>query len=600
LPSSNILSDITLSDNNSLALKDPNEDIIDQVGWSQIPSGTSWGRKWDTSNNLEQDFESQTPTPGMQNVSAPTQSNDASITSAIYNVSPIVNGMGTITNIPIATAKSIFLNNLMFAAGAVENTASSSLSDPIVTGNILEVTAQDGTTNATYTITINSMQPNIFNYALNNLAQNVTFNPNISSPVNIMINANEPVKFNRIYVCPNSATICDGSHDVIYFTQITSFASTASKSWDGKTSSGAVVPDGVYKLSVDIVDESGNEFNGGLTPYTIAINTKVYLSNDATITSSVYKVSSLVNIYGNISNVFLQTPRSIFLNNLTFAAGAVENTASSSLSDPIASGDTILVTAQDGKSFAVYTVSVDPTTWSQGTINSFTNGDFVFNTSDFMPSQASSCIYTYYIYQNIFPARSNYFADGSGGSCSGAYPTFEFNMASRGIKTAGEYDFYLSDCMGYLCRGGQSGDYYRMYFDGTNWSAVNSAPPILPTVTSYTLNGSADNLSFNPDNSEKASIVINTNEPVYFNHIYICPNSCASCDGSGDIKSFYQTSSCSSTVSKVWDGTASIGGGVVPDGTYEIGVQITDATGNKLNSTLFPYVMLINTTSPSD
>lgn len=87
---SNILEDITLSENNSLALKDPNRDISDLLGWGQAgdfegnlaespPDGLSVGRKWE--NNSERDFDNnftdfeiQNPTPKAQNLKyiAPT------------------------------------------------------------------------------------------------------------------------------------------------------------------------------------------------------------------------------------------------------------------------------------------------------------------------------------------------------------------------------------------------------------------------------------------------------------------------------------------------------------------------------------------------
>jgi len=82
---SDITSDITLSDNNSLILKNPNREVVDKIGWGQTQefesaptinpsSGKSIGRKWvsnteqDTDSNLI-DFESQDSTPKAKNSS---------------------------------------------------------------------------------------------------------------------------------------------------------------------------------------------------------------------------------------------------------------------------------------------------------------------------------------------------------------------------------------------------------------------------------------------------------------------------------------------------------------------------------------------------
>jgi hypothetical protein len=81
-----------LTENNALALKNPNGDIVDKVGWGNAPEYESAatvnptatatiGRKWssttevyiDTDNNYL-DFEAQNPTPGFENQSVPTES----------------------------------------------------------------------------------------------------------------------------------------------------------------------------------------------------------------------------------------------------------------------------------------------------------------------------------------------------------------------------------------------------------------------------------------------------------------------------------------------------------------------------------------------
>jgi hypothetical protein len=74
LENSDILLSITLTQNNSLALKSPDGKISDETSFSTVEDGKSIGRKvlldateQDTENNLT-DFELQTPTPKAQNM----------------------------------------------------------------------------------------------------------------------------------------------------------------------------------------------------------------------------------------------------------------------------------------------------------------------------------------------------------------------------------------------------------------------------------------------------------------------------------------------------------------------------------------------------
>ncbi|MFH1170466.1 MAG: immunoglobulin-like domain-containing protein [Candidatus Vogelbacteria bacterium] len=142
-------------------------------------------------------------------------------------------------------------------------------STPVV-GQILAVTFEGKTT--TYTVDIAATDddiapPTVSSYTLNGLAQNVVFNPNDPASVSIVINTDEPVKFNRIKILNSD------NDEVKFFTQTGSFSSTATKVWDGKAG-GVVVPDGVYTLQVNIKDEAENVNNNlNLTPYTITIET---------------------------------------------------------------------------------------------------------------------------------------------------------------------------------------------------------------------------------------------------------------------------------------------------------------------------------------
>ncbi|PSM58614.1 hypothetical protein C4L39_06935, partial [Clostridium diolis] len=85
---------------------------------------------------------------------APALSTNATVTSGSYTVGALVGNSGTITNVPFGTTKAAF----QAALAKGENHQSwnvTGLSDPVVSGDILVVTAQDGTTVATYTVTAN-------------------------------------------------------------------------------------------------------------------------------------------------------------------------------------------------------------------------------------------------------------------------------------------------------------------------------------------------------------------------------------------------------------------------------------------------------------
>ncbi len=123
-----------LSDNSSLIFRNPNDGISDEVSWSQIPAGLSWGRKWDSTNNTEQDFEIDTPTSKTQN---------------------------TVFVPPDITAPIITLNStseITIDVGDVYNDAGATALDDIdgdVTANIIAVNPVDANTTGDYIITYN-------------------------------------------------------------------------------------------------------------------------------------------------------------------------------------------------------------------------------------------------------------------------------------------------------------------------------------------------------------------------------------------------------------------------------------------------------------
>lgn len=82
-------------------------------------------------------------------------SNNATVSSSTYTVSAGGTANETITNVPYSTSKATFLAALhKVNDGQTWNTTN--VSDPVVTNNTLVVTAEDGVTVVTYTITVNA------------------------------------------------------------------------------------------------------------------------------------------------------------------------------------------------------------------------------------------------------------------------------------------------------------------------------------------------------------------------------------------------------------------------------------------------------------
>jgi len=79
----------------------------------------------------------------------------ATVTSGTYTVSAGGTATETITAVPFETAKTTFLAAL--TKGETHQTwVDTGIADTVVTGNTLVVTAQDGTTVVTYTVTVNA------------------------------------------------------------------------------------------------------------------------------------------------------------------------------------------------------------------------------------------------------------------------------------------------------------------------------------------------------------------------------------------------------------------------------------------------------------
>ncbi len=349
-----LLTDLVLTANNSLAFKSPDEKISDQIGFGDITDNQSIGRslcEQDTDDDSA-DLQLDTPTPKTQNI--------------VY----IAPGMPTLSSIAITTpsAKLVYnvgdildINGLVITGTYSDGTTQTETVTPAditgfdsstpVTGQILTITVNSQT--VTYTIDVNSIvttsPPSITTYIISNsvispngdgildtTSINLAFSEEVKADVDIVNSSG--VKVRDLY---NSAKV--KNPDI--------------KVWDGKDNCGAIVPNGIYTIKIVITDSAQNSITD--TSETITVdNGEEAPSGDATVTSAVYAVSPLANGIGTITDVSFGTTKATFLNNLVFAAGALENTTSSSLGDPIASNDALVVTAQDGITTATYTINV--------------------------------------------------------------------------------------------------------------------------------------------------------------------------------------------------------------------------------------------------
>jgi hypothetical protein len=117
--------------------------------------------------------------------------------------------------------------------------------------------------------------------------------------------------------------------------------------------------------------------------------------------------------------------------------------------------------------------------------------------------------------------------------------------------------------------------------------------PVTLSVTGYTLNGVADNITINPSTTP-LSIAINASENVNWMSIKIEKQ-----DNPNVYKIFQSGAGCAdstNTCTKSWNGLLTKGG-LLQDGTYRIKLHIKDATNNEFYDYLSPYVINVFTQS---
>ncbi|KAB2869478.1 MAG: DUF5018 domain-containing protein, partial [Bacteroidales bacterium] len=266
------------------------------------------------------------------NVEAP--STDATVTSTVYTVNSTDN---TITDVPATETLATFEGNLTPAAGATFETYEAdgtTVATNLATGYKVIVTAQDGTTKKTYTVTLNT----VLSTAANILTYTV-------SGVNATVNGtNQTV----------AATLPYGTNLTALVATYTLSPAATAKVNGVAQQSGVTANDFTNPVVYNVTAEDGTT----VVDWTVTITTEAP-SADATITSAVYTVNSTDN---TITNVPYNETLATFEGNLTPATGATFETYQAdgtTVATDLASGYKVVVTAQDGTTIKTYTITLN-------------------------------------------------------------------------------------------------------------------------------------------------------------------------------------------------------------------------------------------------
>ncbi|MDR3519414.1 MAG: DUF5011 domain-containing protein [Candidatus Pacebacteria bacterium] len=131
--------------------------------------------------------------------------------------------------------------------------------------------------------------------------------------------------------------------------------------------------------------------------------------------------------------------------------------------------------------------------------------------------------------------------------------------------------------------------------------APNPDPPVtppqtpsttLPSITSYTFNGTAGNIIINPTAITPFSLMMTASENVNWMSIKI-----ENQNDSSTYKIFQSGAGCvdgTNTCTKSWDGALSKGG-LLQNGTFRIKVHVKDSAGNEYDDYLTPYIITVDT-----
>jgi len=276
-------------------------------------------------------------------VNAPPQSTDATLTSTIGTVSVGGTASETITGVPYGTALVTFKAAITPAVGAtfeVYEADGVTVATGLATGYKVIVTAQDGTTQVTYTVTVNA-PPQSTDATLTSTIGTVSVGGTASETITGVPYGTALVTFKA------AITPAVGATFEVY------------------EADGVTVATGLatgYKVVVTAQDGTTQ------VTYTITVNAPPQ-STDATLTSTIGTVSVGGTANETITGVPHGTTLAVFKAAITPATGATFEVYAAdgvTVATGLVSGYKVIVTAQNGTTRVTYTVSINAVPPSTG------------------------------------------------------------------------------------------------------------------------------------------------------------------------------------------------------------------------------------------
>jgi len=267
-------------------------------------------------------------------------STDAKVTSGSYMVSGGSGPAETIVNVPFGTAKTTFLANLT-KSESHSSWNSAGINDPVLTGDTLIVTAEDGVTTITYTVTVGS-NPAIAAVAADKAAL-------IDNDIR---DANPDLAHVTVHLANPLPALGSASGSTITWASDV----TGTVSNDGQTINRPIYSAGDATVHMTATIASSTVSDTKVFALTVL---KLPASTDAKVTSGAYTVSGGSGPAETVTNVPYGTAKAAFEGNLSKSEShSTWNDAG--IHNPVVSGDTLVVTAEDGVTQITYTITVNP------------------------------------------------------------------------------------------------------------------------------------------------------------------------------------------------------------------------------------------------
>ncbi|RMD04192.1 cell wall-binding repeat-containing protein [Clostridium autoethanogenum] len=281
----------------------------------------------------------------------PAKSTVATVTSISYTVSAAGTADEGITNVPYGTTKAEFIAALT-KGESHESFDEASLHDLVATGDKIVVTAEDGTTKVTYTVTVNAATaPEVFTVNQPTSADNGV-NDDGKSSVTVTWTDSITAAVDHYEIVAKVGAAPEVSDTVAGETSIAKGIQTAAFDW--------TAGENLY-VGVVAVDANGLKTlcSGTIENVTVeADGHTASKSTTATVTSTSYTVSAGGTSDETITNVPYGTTKAEFIAALT-KGESHESFDEASLHDPVVNGDKIVVTAEDGTTKVTYTITVN-------------------------------------------------------------------------------------------------------------------------------------------------------------------------------------------------------------------------------------------------